>query len=124
MAALELPDSLSAESVEVFNTLLGAPSPSTEDLRAIVERYAAKGSGALHDALYANSRALLDVLEAGTDPESHARIQAAIRYLVIEDDGNHDAGKDHGLDDDAAIFNAVATAIGKSELCVEIPEQK
>jgi len=58
----------------------------------------------LAQKLSVQSRALLDII--GLSPEEQRVIRAAVRYFVITDDGGDDleAG---GLDDDAAVLDAV-----------------
>jgi hypothetical protein len=40
-------------------------------------------------------------------------VQAAVRYLVIEDDATNDLGSILGLDDDAEVMNAVLRRLGR-----------
>ncbi|MBK8979860.1 MAG: hypothetical protein IPM29_28515 [Planctomycetes bacterium] len=51
-----------------------------------------------------------------TDPARLRRVQLAVRYLVLEDDAESDRRSPLGFDDDAQVFDIVATELGSPEL--------
>ncbi|MBX3275594.1 MAG: amino acid adenylation domain-containing protein [Sandaracinaceae bacterium] len=62
---------------------------------------------------------LVEVLERGQADERSARwIQAAIEYLVRDDDAAHDFEDPDGLLDDLEVVNHVAGALGRADLLV------
>ena len=63
--------------------------------------------------------ALLD--EAASQGTEGARrlVQAAVRYFIEDDDGEHDLTSVVGLIDDAEICNAVARALGRGDLVTD-----
>ena len=66
-------------------------------------------------------QALLKTITAKTGDQNLRIIQAAVRFFVIQDDGvgGHDLATLDGLDDDAAIVNAVMRYFGRDDLMVE-----
>ncbi len=94
----------------------------------------------IHDAYKRNGRAnivlgdkiadaLLELLKSVNDKTSAKNlhiIQAAVRYFVIQDDGNvNDLACDRGLNDDAHLVNAVLRFFGRDDLMVDgIPETR
>lgn len=59
--------------------------------------------------------ALLDHLGDEPDPAAHTLVHAAVRYFVLEDDGDADTSIG-GLEDDRAVVRAVAIALGRADL--------
>lgn len=54
-------------------------------------------------------------------PEGHKRaIQAAVRYLIIEDDAESDTDSVIGLDDDTEVLNAVLRHLGHGAWAVAV----
>jgi hypothetical protein len=56
---------------------------------------------------------LLGTVQPDTPEETRRLVQAAVRYLVIEDDATNDLGSILGLDDDAEVMNAVLRHLGR-----------
>ena len=54
------------------------------------------------------------------DEQTQRLVQAAVRYFILEDDGEHDLESVCGLDDDAEVCNVVARALGRDDLLVEV----
>lgn len=71
-------------------------------------------------ALVQAARRMLDLVDAGTPEETRRLIQAAVRYFILEEDAESDLDTVLGLDDDAAVMNAVARHIGKDDWVVDI----
>lgn len=64
--------------------------------------------------------ALLDEAErADSEPTRHL-VQAAVRYFILDEDGEHDLESVCGLDDDAEVCNAVARHLGREDLTIEV----
>jgi len=62
---------------------------------------------------------LLEIAEEA-DEATKRLVQAAVRYFIDEDDAEPDRGTMWGLDDDAAVCNAVAKHLGRDDLTVEV----
>ncbi len=61
----------------------------------------------------------LELLKAAADdPERQRLAQAAVRYLIEEEEDDEITGV-LGLDDDVLVMNAVARAFGRADLMVE-----
>jgi hypothetical protein len=56
---------------------------------------------------------LLGTIGPDTAEPTRRLVQAAVRYLVIEDDATNDLGSILGLDDDAEVMNAVLRHLGR-----------
>jgi len=112
-----------------FERLTQAPPVDPGELRTSVQAYVAglrDASGTtefidleLATALEAASLALLDRFDQLTTQQT-TLAQAAIQYFVLQDDAENDLSV-IGLDDDAAVFNAVVRHLGFSDLVVELP---
>jgi hypothetical protein len=74
----------------------------------------------LGDRLATCCMRLLRWLDRPDTPE-HRLVHLACRYLACDDDGEADFDSVLGLDDDAAVINAVVEAIGHPEWRVELP---
>lgn len=61
--------------------------------------------------------ALTKFVQAQTDPTHQRLVWVAGRYFEISTDGTHDYTIG-GLDDDVALFNAVARWVGAAHLCI------
>ena len=61
-------------------------------------------------------RALL--ARVATHPDQLPLAQVAVRYLVLDEDGDSDTDSPFGFDDDVEVFNAVCGAIGWTDLLI------
>lgn len=68
-------------------------------------------------ALAARSSALLEAAKCET---SHRLAQVAVRYFVMDDDGDDDLASAFGFDDDVEVFNAVASELGREDLLITL----
>jgi hypothetical protein len=64
-------------------------------------------------ALIDTALKLLGTVQATTAEPTRCLVQAAVRYLVIEDDAQSDLGSILGLDDDAEVMDAVLRHVGR-----------
>jgi uncharacterized membrane protein YkvA (DUF1232 family) len=64
-------------------------------------------------ALIDRALKLLGTIGPDTADRTRRLVQAAVRYLVIEDDATNDLGSILGLDDDAEVMNAVLRELGR-----------
>ncbi|MBK8979644.1 MAG: hypothetical protein IPM29_27410 [Planctomycetes bacterium] len=51
-------------------------------------------------------------------PERLRLVQVAVRYLILDDDAESDRESILGFDDDARVFDAIARALGRPDLCL------
>ncbi len=112
-----------------FMRLHDAPLATLDSLRGELARYASRIASTRTDnemvdaglgqGLTRACERLLDKADAGVDEATHRLIQGAVRYFVSEDDAEPDRDSMWGLDDDAAICNAVLRHLGLEELVVE-----
>jgi RimJ/RimL family protein N-acetyltransferase len=110
---------------DVFLRFLAEPLRSIDDVRHDVRQYvssiekAAESNPYVDDILARDiARVLGGLLDAVTEdtPElARRQIQAAARYFVTEEDGDSDLAIG-GLDEDAAVANAVADHLGRDDL--------
>lgn len=121
-----LPPGIPADARDLVTTLLGEDLRPLDALRKELDAHlevikAAQASNEYVDVslalrLTTVSRALLDEAEsAGTD-DARRLAQAAVRYFILDDDGENDLTSVHGLVDDAEVCNAVARALGRGDL--------
>ncbi len=109
----------------VFERLLAEPLFDPEDLRREVGLYVSMLANAAEDDPSVDHElgrdigricdALLVAITDSTPEHARRQIQAAARYFVTEDDGDSDL-EIGGLDEDAAVANAVALHLGRSDL--------
>ncbi|MCA9656417.1 MAG: hypothetical protein H6712_30925 [Myxococcales bacterium] len=111
---------------DVFHDGELASLPTLRDeLAAYAERIAARTpanemlDASVSQALTRSCEALLELAE-GADEPTRRLVQAAVRYFVDEDDVEPDRDTMWGLDDDAAVCNAVARHLGREDLVVEV----
>jgi hypothetical protein len=64
--------------------------------------------------------ALLEEGERQGSEEAWRLVQAATRYFILDDDGEHDLDSVCGLDDDAEVCNAVSEHLGRPDLLIEL----
>lgn len=110
---------------DVYDKLLREPLREVEDLRAEVLDYVAyieihAGDNPYVDDILARDIArvcegLFDAVLDTTPEHTRRQIQAAARYFVTEEDGDSDLVIG-GLDEDAAVANAVAEHLGRGDL--------
>lgn len=125
MANAEWLQELLSDSRDVVASLLWEPLFPLESLRAQVEhhqlRIAAAGPQADHElaaALVHGALRLLDAIAAGATDLQRRLAQVAVRYFVLDDDGDDDLMSPFGLDDDVEVFNAVVARIGHADLAI------
>src|SRR5690606_31208346 len=110
MSDLSIPPELRAR----WEVLVQQPLAPLEVLRDDLEAHLqhARGHGAadprLLEGIASGALALLDGLGAQPAEEQRRLVQAAIAWFLLEDDEVPDLDSPAGLDDDAAVFNAVA----------------
>ena len=117
-------------AASVFDKLLGEPLREPEALRTECTEYLAMIERAAQDNPYVDHElarqiagvcdALLAGVTATTPEHTRRQIQAAARYFVTEEDGDSDLAIG-GLDEDAAVANAVAEHLGRGDLVSEFP---
>jgi len=113
----------------VFDRLLGEPLFDPEDMCREVKLYVEMLARAADDDASVDHElgrdigrtceALLMAVTEATPEHARRQIQAAARYFVTEDDGDSDL-EIGGLDEDAAVANAVAEHLGRSDLVADI----
>lgn len=123
----------SPSETAVFKAFCDAVSPAERGaLRAAVQRHllelrqAARRDELLPVDLAEDLAARLDVLLAELDslpPDSQPLVVGAARYFVSDEDAIPDREGVLGLDDDVAIFNAVARRIGRADLQITEPSE-
>jgi hypothetical protein len=63
---------------------------------------------------------LLKTLKRDGPEFDHRAVQAACRYFVVEDDGDEDMESEDGFDDDVEVMNAVANALDREDLVIDL----
>lgn len=127
---MELPQGIPADAHPLMTEFLAqAPSP-TETLRQELRQHVQKIRTAAEANPYLEPRLALRLAEvcehllddAAAKGSEHARrlVQAAVRYFIEDDDGEHDLESVVGLVDDAEVCNAVARALGRGDLVTGI----
>lgn len=109
----------------VFERLMAEPLRDPDDLRREVGLYVNMLASAAQDDPSVDHElgrdigracdGLLAALGDATPEHARRQIQAAVRYFVTEEDGDSDL-EIGGLDEDAAVVNAVAVHLGRSDL--------
>ncbi len=117
-------------ATEIFERLMKEPLRDPEDMRRECALYlgmietAAEQNPYVDNELGREIARICDALLADIDPSTpeHTRrqIQAAARYFVTEEDGDSDLAIG-GLDEDAAVANAVAVHLGRGDLVTDFP---
>jgi hypothetical protein len=117
-------------ALPLFKKLRAEPLQSTEALKQAVIDYVRNFDPQKSRREVVNpiralqiSRACVRLLEFTEDaPEESRRLaHAACRYFIIEDDGTKDSSPG-GLEDDAAVVNAVAAHLGLDVGTIRPPE--
>jgi hypothetical protein len=113
-----------SESLADWRRLLAEPVTGLDALRLELDFYLAhvraEAAGAraltvslaVAEGIASACEALLDHLGAAPSARSHRLAQAAIRYFILEEDGEGDLASHHGFDDDAEVVNAVCDDLG------------
>ncbi len=114
---------------DVFDRFLAEPLRGHEDLREEMRAHldhiqAAAAANPYVDDVLARDivrvcEGLLDAVVDGTPVWARRQIQAAARYFATEEDGDGDLSIG-GLDEDAAVANAVAVHLGRADLVSEM----
>ena len=117
-------------AASTFERLLGVAARDADALRRSVDRYletiieAARTRNHLDtelaSAIATSCHGLIDELP-NASAEDRRRIVAAVEYFLLPRDGEDDLAYVDGLDDDAMVVTAVASALGRSELSVPVP---
>jgi hypothetical protein len=99
---------------------------AVEVYRQSVTRHANRGgpaNAALANAIAGALSTLLDRVNHLTEEPAYRAIQAAVRYFIIQDDGDgNDLATADGLHDDARVANAVVRYFGREDLLIPVPE--
>lgn len=105
-----------------WERLLQQPLTPLEVLRGDLEDYLARVQGTVADpAVVAGLATGFRALLSGTWDEQQRRlVQAAVTWLLLEDDAEPDLESVAGLDDDAEVFNAVARELGRQDLAIPL----
>lgn len=113
----------------VFERLLEEPLLDGEALRVEIRAHVELIRGAASQNPYVDDilardiarvcEGLLDAVVDGTPEHTRRQIQAAARYFVTEDDGDSDFAIG-GLDEDAAVANAIARHLGRGDLVSDL----
>ncbi len=118
---------LSMEAADSFEELLG---DALIDLEELIEEVVTHREESIDDlansgefvdeelvgALAARSLELLERIAEDYTEEEHRLAQAAVRYFLIDLDGDFDYGSPVGFDDDREVFNAVVLELGHEDL--------
>ena len=122
-AAAGLLERVPSRSRALVQELLDEPLLSSVVLRGEVEAHLdlfrdAQRTNAQLDIRHAEALAsrchqLLDLVDNDAPEERRQLVQVAVRYFVIEDDGDDDV-QTGGLDDDEAVIAAVVDALSTS----------
>jgi [ribosomal protein S5]-alanine N-acetyltransferase len=109
----------------VYDKLFSEPLRDGDALRTEIAGHLARIEAAARDNPYVDDvlardiarvcEGLLDAVVDSTPEHVRRQIQAAARYFVTEDDGDSDLAIG-GLDEDAAVANAIALHLGRSDL--------
>jgi hypothetical protein len=126
----DVPDSTKA----LLTRLLQEQLLPLETLRKAIESYRA----IIHETKRKNGKANVDLgdriadalhlilrrVNEATGDENQRILQAAVRYFIIQNDGNgHDLESAQGLVDDARVVNAVLRYFGRDDLMIrDLPE--
>jgi len=117
-------DDLLSDSRPVVAELLDEPPWTTANLLRLLEGYErslTRTAGPATDlataqALLSGCRALLEVVGDAPEPETARLTHVAVRYFVLEEDGDGDQDSPFGFDDDVEVFNAVVRRLGHDTL--------
>ena len=125
-----LPSGVPSEAQDLLTQILAEPLVPVHQLRgelrahlATIEAAAAKNEfldTSLATRLSQVCDALLDEAERQNADAVRRLVQSAVRYFILDDNGEHDLESVCGLDDDAQVCNAVARHIGRDDLVIQV----
>jgi [ribosomal protein S5]-alanine N-acetyltransferase len=114
---------------EVFDRFIAEPLRDGDSLRAEIREHVARIEAAAAANPYVDDvlardiarvcEGLLDAVVDSTPDWTRRQIQAAARYFATEEDGDSDLSIG-GLDEDAAVANAVAVHLGRGDLLSDL----
>lgn len=114
-------EELLSDTREIVRLLLEEPLLPLELLGREIASY----QHAIHDAAAADrelglalAKGATSLLSSAVSESTHRLVQVAVRYFVMDDDGDDDLASPFGFDDDVEVFNAVAIALGRPELLI------
>ena len=122
ISTLKLPNALQ----ERVGALLQEPAESSQILREELDEYLTTARKSLPSGSRQRGLAesvatrMLELLNSQVSPDGLRLAQAALKYLVQEDDLQPDFDSSQGLDDDAQVFNAVAVRLGRADLVLNL----
>ncbi len=113
----------------IYDKLYAEPLRDGDALRVEIRDHVARIEAAAKDNPYVDDilardiarvcEGLLDAVVESTPEHTRRQIQAAARYFVTEEDGDSDLAIG-GLDEDAAIANAIAEHLGRRDLVSDL----
>jgi uncharacterized metal-binding protein YceD (DUF177 family) len=116
--------SLDPDAASIFRGYLDEPVVSTDLLAEQTRLYFKQLEAMAEDGevvdlelitdLVIRCERLLDEVDDDMDEEHRRLVQAAVRYFVNDEDADADLESLIGFDDDGAVIEAVAVAIGRS----------
>lgn len=114
---------------KIYDKLYGEPLRDADALRSEIREHVARITDAAKDNPYVDDtlardiarvcEGLLDAVVESTPEHTRRQIQAAARYFVTEEDGDSDLAIG-GLDEDAAVANAIAQHLGRGDLVSDL----
>lgn len=116
-------DALLSDTRAVVTDLLREPLIADDTLRAEVRAYKSAieaAPAADHELGLALVEGACKLLDAVTNPRAHRLVQVAVRYFVMDDDGDDDLASAFGFDDDVEVFNAVARVLERHDLLIDL----
>ncbi len=123
----QLLDELLSDTRPVVERLLEEPPRTAEALLSSLDAFDAALKVAAVNPMVDQetgtrlSKACRVLIAATRHTTEHLHLaQVAVRYLVMDDDGDSDTESPFGFDDDVEVFNAVCAALGRTELLVDI----
>lgn len=121
-------EELSAELIDLFETLLDAPLLDIEDLNDSLTDYQEDLRDVLArsefldeelaETLYARCLEMLERVANDYTPEAHKWAQAAAMYFMEQEDEEIDLESTVGFDDDRDVFNFVAKKLDFDDLLI------
>jgi len=108
-------EEMAAQPLEEEQILLEGLEEYLESAR----RHLPRGSNQLGLAEGISAR-VLELLKTQEVEPCQRLAQAALKYLLKTDDMISDFESPHGLYDDVEVFNAIAAALGREDLCLSL----